>query len=71
LKPLVPALAQHKVSPLVSVIVTVVLLKVALTWAIAVVTLRRVLRRLFATEALVLVAVLATGRTVPSNQNCW
>ena len=30
LKPLVPALAQHSVSPLVSVIVTVVLLNVAL-----------------------------------------
>ena len=33
LKPLVPALAQQSVSPLVSVIVTVVLLNVALMWA--------------------------------------
>src|SRR5687767_8844041 len=41
LKPLVPALAQQSVSPLVSVIVTVVLLKVARTWATATVTLRR------------------------------
>lgn len=65
LKPLVPALAQQRVSPLVSVMVTVVLLNVAFTWAIADVTLRRTLRRLFCTEALVLVAVLATGRTVP------
>src|SRR6185295_3177774 len=41
LKPLVPALAQQSVSPLVSVMVTVVLLKVARTWALAPVTLRR------------------------------
>src|SRR5215475_1565673 len=41
LKPHVPALAQHRASPLVSVIVTTVLLNVALTWAIATVTLRR------------------------------
>src|SRR5882762_8429122 len=41
LKPQVPALAQHRASPLVSVIVTTVLLNVALTWAIATVTLRR------------------------------
>jgi hypothetical protein len=46
LNPLVPALAQHSVSPLVSVIVTLVLLKVALIWAIPTVTLRRALRRL-------------------------
>src|SRR5262249_23375680 len=46
LKPLVPALAQHKVSPLVSVMVTLVLLKVALICAMPTVTLRRVLRRL-------------------------
>src|SRR5687768_2576327 len=41
LKPQVPALAQHRASPLVSVIVTTVLLNVALTWAMATVTLRR------------------------------
>src|SRR5436190_1987394 len=41
LKPQVPALAQQRESPLVSVIVTTVLLNVALTWAIATVTLRR------------------------------
>ena len=46
LKPLVPALAQHSVSPLVSVMVTVVLLNVALMWATPTVTLRRALRRL-------------------------
>src|SRR6476659_7095372 len=41
LKPQVPALAQHRASPFVSVIVTTVLLNVAFTWAIATVTLRR------------------------------
>jgi hypothetical protein len=59
LKPLVPALAQHSVSPFVSVIVTVVLLKVALTCAIPDVTFRRTLRRLFSLDAL-LPVVLAT-----------
>src|SRR5437016_7976721 len=44
LKPQVPPLAQHRVSPLVSVIVTVVLLNVACTWATPAVTLRRTLR---------------------------
>src|SRR5205085_6553846 len=33
LKPTVPAEAKHNVSPLVSVMVTIVLLKVALMWA--------------------------------------
>lgn len=42
LKPQVPALAQQMVSPLRSVIVTMVLLNVALTCAMAWVTLRRV-----------------------------
>src|SRR4051812_20688895 len=46
LKPLVPALAQHSASPLVSVIVTLVLLNVALMWATPTVTLRRVFLRL-------------------------
>src|SRR3954468_16701743 len=46
LKPHVPALAQQSVSPLVSVIVTVVLLNVALTCATPSVTFRRALRRL-------------------------
>src|SRR5688572_5476130 len=41
LKPHVPALAQHRASPLVSVMVTTVLLNVALTWAIPTDTFRR------------------------------
>ena len=41
LKPEVPAVAQHKTSPLTSVIVTMVLLNVALMYAIARVTFRR------------------------------
>jgi hypothetical protein len=52
LKLQVPALAQHNVSPRMSVIVTCVLLKVALMKAMAVVTLRRTLRRLFAASCL-------------------
>src|SRR6267378_4800860 len=44
LKPTVPAEAKHKVSPLVSVMVTIVLLKVALMWATPRLTLRRALR---------------------------
>ncbi len=43
-----PVLAQHKASPLVSVIVTVVLLNVALMKAMPTVTLRRAFRRVFA-----------------------
>src|SRR5688572_31119447 len=63
LKPLVPALAQHRASPLVSVIVTVVLLNVALMWATPTVTLRRVLRRLlFATDAYLLKTFVANAR---------
>src|SRR5438105_7861762 len=46
LKPQVPPLAQQRASPFVSVIVTVVLLKLALMWAMPTVTLRRALRRL-------------------------
>src|SRR5690606_24644101 len=42
LKPLVPALAQQRVSPLVSVMVTIVLLNVATMWATPTATLRRV-----------------------------
>src|ERR1700674_3742219 len=50
LKPTVPAEAKQSVSPLVSVIVTIVLLNVALMWAIPRLTLRRALRfLLFAT----------------------
>jgi uncharacterized membrane protein len=41
LNPDVPAVAQHNTSPLTSVIVTIVLLNVALTYAIARVTFRR------------------------------
>ena len=44
LKPTVPAEAQHSASPLVSVIVTIVLLNVALMWATPRLTLRRALR---------------------------
>src|SRR5215469_16284276 len=51
LNPTVPADAQLSVSPLVSVIVTIVLLKVALMWAMPRLTLRRALRfLLLATE---------------------
>src|SRR5215469_4534416 len=50
LKPTVPAEAKHSVSPLVSVIVTMVLLNVALMCATPRLTLRRVFRfLLFAT----------------------
>src|SRR5207247_10365105 len=44
LKPTVPAEAKHRVSPLVSLMVTMVLLKVALMWAIPRLTLRRAFR---------------------------
>src|SRR5207253_10174135 len=44
LKPTVPAEAKHRVSPLASVMVTIVLLKVALMWATPRLTLRRALR---------------------------
>src|SRR5262249_21287695 len=44
LKPTVPAEAKHRVSPLVSVMVTMVLLNVALMWAMPRLTLRRCLR---------------------------
>src|SRR3954465_13515764 len=44
LKPTVPAEAKQRVSPLVSVIVTMVLLNVALMWATPRLTLRRALR---------------------------
>src|SRR6516165_2649219 len=44
LKPTVPAEAKQSVSPLVSVMVTIVLLKVALMWATPRLTLRRALR---------------------------
>src|SRR6266851_2231069 len=44
LKPTVPAEAKHRVSPLVSVIVTIVLLKVALMCTMPRATLRRALR---------------------------
>lgn len=57
LNPLVPALAQHNVSPLVSVMVTVVLLNVALTCAMATVTFRRGLRFL----------LLATRKSLPDS----
>jgi hypothetical protein len=64
LKPLVPALDQQSVSPLVSVMVTVVLLKVALMWATPTVTLRRALRRFPPVEA---AEVLATLNDSSSN----
>lgn len=52
LKPHVPPLAQQRASPFVSVIVTVVLLKLALIWAMPTVTLRRALRRLLLATAI-------------------
>src|SRR5438552_6762986 len=55
LKPTVPAEAKHRVSPLASVMVTIVLLKVALMWATPRLTLRRALRFL----------LLATGDCSP------
>src|SRR5271166_5466035 len=55
LKPTVPADAKQRVSPLVSVMVTMVLLKVALMWAIPRLTLRLCLRFL----------LLATGPFSP------
>src|SRR5262245_27907083 len=76
LKPQVPALAQQRASPLVSVIVTTVLLNVALTCAIAIVTLRRTFFFLTAVVAAagveVVVAVFsaaacATGHSLVSN----
>src|SRR5437763_886215 len=51
LKPTVPAEAKQSVSPLVSVIVTIVLLKVALMCATPRVTLRRALRFLLLSTA--------------------
>src|SRR6516225_7155929 len=56
LKPTVPADAKHNVSPLVSLIVTMVLLKVALIWAMPRLTLRRCLRFL----------LLATNQLLPT-----
>src|SRR5947209_4825633 len=51
LNPTVPAEAKQRTSPLVSVIVTIVLLKVALIWAMPRLTFRRALRfLLLATE---------------------
>src|SRR5258707_12288855 len=44
LKPTVPAEAKQSVSPLVSVMVTIVLLNVALMWTMPRLTLRRALR---------------------------
>jgi hypothetical protein len=51
LKPVVPALDQQRASPLLSVMVTVVLLNVALMWAMPTVTLRRTFLRLLAAFA--------------------
>src|SRR6516225_1044157 len=51
LKPTVPAEAKQRVSPLVSVMVTMVLLKVALMWATPRLTLRRALRFLLLATA--------------------
>src|SRR6201993_747974 len=58
LKPTVPADAKQRVSPLVSVIVTMVLLNVALMWAMPRLTLRLVLRFL----------LLATNQSFPDKQ---
>src|SRR6202051_4464671 len=62
LKPTVPADAKQSVSPFVSVIVTMVLLNVALMWAMPRVTLRRALRfLLFATDATPLLSASGAG----------
>src|SRR5262249_47807146 len=58
LHPTGPADAKHSVSPFVSVMVTMVLLKVALMWAMPRLTLRRALRFL----------LFATGLFLPSPQ---
>src|SRR4051812_5047630 len=58
LNPTVPEEAQHSASPLGSVIVTVVLLKVALMCTTALLTLRRVFRFL----------ALATGPMLPGSR---
>src|SRR5579864_2282030 len=60
LKPTVPAEAKQSVSPLVSVMVTMVLLKVALMWATPRLTLRRCLRFL----------LLATNYLLPRCGGC-
>src|SRR5262249_22520537 len=54
LKPTVPAEAKHSVSPLVSVMVTIVLLNVALMWAMPRLTFRRALRFLLLATAVML-----------------
>src|SRR5205823_6993544 len=65
LKPTVPAEAKQSASPLVSVIVTMVLLNVALMWAMPRLTLRRCLRfLLLATFALPPVNERAAGKRV-------
>src|SRR5262249_24957151 len=61
LKPTVPAEAKHRVSPLVSVMVTMVLLNVALMWAMPRLTFRRALR-------LLLLAISSCGLSVVSCQ---
>src|SRR4029077_14492421 len=61
LKPDVPAVAQHKTSPFKSVIVTVVLLNVALIWA----TARATLRRIFLRTALLTHQLLRTAWNQP------
>src|SRR5206468_4043487 len=62
LKPTVPAEAKQSVSPLVSVIVTMVLLNVALMWAMPRLTLRRALRFLLLATAQAPHRLLAVSR---------
>src|SRR5438128_943011 len=64
LNPTVPADAKHSVSPLVSLIVTMVLLKVALMWATPRLTLRRALRFLL----FAIIHVVSCQWTVVSKQ---
>src|ERR1700738_772564 len=61
LKPTVPAEAKQRVSPLVSVIVTIVLLKVAMMWGIPRLALRRCLRFLLLATAAILHLGLQTN----------
>src|SRR5262249_51261162 len=63
LKPTVPAEAKQSTSPLVSVIVTMVLLNVALMWATPRLTLRRAFRfLLLATEIVLLIHRVLTAQ---------
>src|SRR5262245_49631647 len=69
LNPTVPADAKHSVSPFVSVIVTMVLLKVALMWAMPRLTLRRALRFLLLATCVFLPSPQASLRACVGKQH--